>query len=122
MIELLRGFPDNVVAMSAHGEVTKQDYETVLIPAVEKTLQSHDKVRLLYEIGADFTSYDAGAAWEDFKVGMEHISRWERVAVITDIGWIKHSMQLFGFFMPSVMRVYPNAEAAKARLWITQAA
>ncbi|HUU24046.1 MAG TPA: STAS/SEC14 domain-containing protein [Methyloceanibacter sp.] len=122
MIELLRGFPDNVVAMSAHGEVTKQDYETVLIPAVDKALQSHDKVRLLYEIGADFTSYDAGAAWEDFKVGMEHISHWERVAVITDIEWIKHSMQLFGFFMPSVMRVYPLAEAAKARLWITQAA
>src|SRR5680860_888344 len=99
MIELLKGFPDNVVAMSAH-----------------------DEVRLLYEIGSDFTSYDAGAAWEDFKVGMEHISRWERVAVITDIEWIKHSMQLFGFFMPSVMRVYPLAASAKARLWITQAA
>jgi len=122
MIELLKGFPDNVVAISAHGEVTKQDYETVLIPAVDKALQSHEKVRLLYEIGTEFTSYDASAAWEDFKVGMEHISRWERVAVITDIEWIKHATQLFGFFMPSVMRVYPNAEAAKARLWITQAA
>lgn len=121
MIELLKGFPDNVVAMSAHGEVTKQDYETVLIPAVDKALKTNEKVRLLYEIGPDFASYDAGAAWEDFEVGMKHISRWERVAVITDIGWIKHSMQLFGFFMPSVMRVYPVADAAKARLWITQA-
>ena len=66
--------------------------------------------------------YDAGAAWEDFKVGMEHFSRWERVAVITDTDWIKHSVQLFSFIMPGTMRVYPTSEATKARLWITQAA
>jgi len=122
MIELLKGFPDNVVAIACHGEVTKKDYDEALIPAVEKALKAHDKVRLLYEVGPDFTSYDAGAAWEDFKVGMEHYSRWERVAVITDVEWIKLAMRLFSVFLPGAMRVYPSAEAAKARLWITQAA
>lgn len=122
MIELLKGFPSNVVAIACHGEVTKQDYDTVLIPAVEKALQNHDKVRLLYEVGPDFTSYDAGAAWDDFKVGMEHYSRWDRVAVITDIEWIKLAMRLFSMFLPGAMRVYPTADAAQARLWITQAA
>ena len=121
MIELLKGFPDSVVAISAHGEVTRKDYDTVLIPAIEKALKSHDKVRVLYEIGPDFTGYDAGSAWEDFKAGMEHLSRWERVAVITDIDWIKHTMQLFSIIMPGMVRVYPTADAAKARLWITQA-
>lgn len=122
MIELLKGFPDNVVAIACHGEVTRQDYDAVLIPAVEKALKAHDKIRLLYEVGPDFASYDAGAAWEDFKVGMEHYSRWERVAVITDVEWIKLAMRLFSVFLPGAMRVYPSAEAAKARLWITQAA
>ena len=122
MIELLRGFPDNVVALACHGKVSREDYDKVLVPAVDRALKSNDKVRLLYEIGNDFEGYDAGAAWEDFKVGMEHFSRWERVAVITDIDWIKHSVQLFNFIMPGTMRVYPGAEAAKARLWITQAA
>lgn len=51
MIERLKGFPDNVVAIACHGEVTKQDYDTVLIPAVEKALKTHDKLRLLYEVG-----------------------------------------------------------------------
>ena len=122
MIELLKGFPDDVVAIACHGEVTRKDYDTVLIPAVEKALKSHDKVRLLYEIGPDFASYDAGAAWEDLKVGMEHFSRWERVAVITDIEWMKLAMRLFSVFLPGTMRVYPTADAANARLWITQAA
>jgi len=121
MIELLKGFPENVVAIACRGHVTREDYDTVLIPAVDRALQSNENVRLLYEIGSDFESYDAGAAWEDFKVGMEHFSRWERVAVITDIEWIKHTMQLFSFLMPGTARVYPTADAAQARLWITQA-
>ena len=32
MIELLKGFPDNVTAFALHGHVTKADYDTVLIP------------------------------------------------------------------------------------------
>ncbi|MEZ5828153.1 MAG: STAS/SEC14 domain-containing protein [Hyphomicrobiales bacterium] len=121
MIELLKGFPDNVVAVSGHGRITRNDYDTILIPTVEKALQSHDKIRLLYEMGPEFDGVDPGAAWEDFKLGMEHLSRWERVALITDVPWIAQSMRLFSFFMPGAMRVYPTAEAAKARLWITQA-
>jgi hypothetical protein len=89
---------------------------------VEKTLLTNGKVRLLYEAGPDFGGMDAGPAWEDLQVGMEHLFCWERIAVITDIGWIKPAARLFSFVLPGVVRVYPTADAAKARLWITQAA
>ncbi len=121
MIELLKGFPSNVVAIACHGNVSRQDYDDVLIPAVEKALQSHDKVRMLYEVAPDFTGYDAGAAWEDFKTGMEHFTKWDRIAVITDIDWMASAVKVFGVFLPSAVRVYPLADAAQARLWITQA-
>ena len=76
MIELLKGFPETVVALRGTGHITKSDYETVLIPAVEAALKVRDKVRLYYEIGPDFGGYDPGAAWEDFKVGVKHFTRW----------------------------------------------
>ncbi len=122
MIELLKGFPENVVAITCHGDVSRKDYDDVLIPAVEKALQSHDKVRMLYEIGPDFAGYHAGAVLEDFKTGMEYFSKWERIAVITDIEWISASVKIFRVFLPGTMRIYSLADAAKARLWITQAA
>ncbi|MGA9442614.1 MAG: STAS/SEC14 domain-containing protein [Methyloceanibacter sp.] len=122
MIELLKGFPSNVVAIACHGDVSRQDYDDVLIPAVEKALQSNNKVRMLYEVAPDFAGYDAGAAWEDFKTGMEHFSKWDRIAVVTDVEWIAASVKVFSVFMPSTIRVYPLADAAQARLWITQAA
>jgi hypothetical protein len=121
MIELLKGFPDNVVALSGKGRITKSDYDTVLIPAIDAALKAHEKVRLYYEIGPDFGGYDPAAAWEDFKVGMEHFSRWQRVAVVTDVDWIKHTMQLFNFVMPGDMQVFSMAEADKAKAWISAA-
>lgn len=122
MIELLKGFPDNVVAIICHGDVTRADYDDVLIPAVEKALQTNDKIRMLYEIGSDFEGYKTGAVLEDFKTGMEHFSKWERIAVITDIEWIAASVKIFSVFLPGTIRIYSLADAAKARLWITQAA
>jgi hypothetical protein len=118
MIEILGGFPDSVVAFSASGRVTRGDYEAVLVPRVEAALQHHDKIRCYYELGAGFTGFDPGAMWEDFKVGIGHLSRWERVAVVTDVDWIRHATNAFRFLMPAEMRVFPTAEAEAARGWI----
>jgi len=118
MIELLKGFPENVIAVSCKGKITKSDYDTVLVPTIEKALSAHDKVRLYYEAGPGFAGIEPAAAWEDFKVGMEHFTRWQRVAVVTDVDWIKHTMQIFSFIMPGDMRVFRTSEAEQARAWI----
>ena len=118
MIEHLKSFPGNVLAFVCHGQVTKQDYATVLIPAVEKALKEHDKVRLYYETAPDFSGIDPSAVWEDTKVGVSHLLRWERVAVVTDVEWIKQTMKFFSFMLPGELRVFPTREAAAARTWI----
>ncbi len=74
------------------------------MPAVTKALSTHNKLRLYYETAADFAGVDVGAAWEDFKVGMEHLTRWERIAVVTDVDWIKHMVRFFRFLMPGETR------------------
>jgi hypothetical protein len=119
MIECLTGFPPNVVAFRGHGQVTRQDYQQVLIPAVEHALQAHGKVRLYYEIGADFTGMDAGAMLDDFGIGVEHLLHWERIAVVTDVGWVRHAAQAFVFLMPRWARLFGLAEAEAARRWIS---
>jgi hypothetical protein len=121
MIEALRDFPDNIIAVACKGHVTRNDYETVLVPIVEKAIERHDKIRLYYQIGSDFDGIDPGAVWEDFKVGVEHLLRWERIAVVTDVDWIRHTMRAFGFLIPCEMKIFPTSEAAKARDWIIAA-
>lgn len=119
MIEILQGYPDNVLAISGKGVISAEDYRSVLVPAVEKALERHRKVRLLYRIGPDCTGFEPGAMWEDFRVGVEHLTRWERVAVVTDTEWIRHTMSAIGFLIPIDMRVFALAESDAARDWIT---
>jgi SpoIIAA-like len=121
MIEIIKTFPGNVVGLVAKGHVTKEDYEKVLIPGVEAALKRHSKIRLYYELGSEFSGIDPGAAWEDLKVGVEHITRWERMAVVTDVDWIRHMINAFRFLMPGKMQVFPTANAAAARAWIVSA-
>jgi len=121
MIEHLAGFPDNVVAFVCKGRVTKADYDSVLVPTVKNTLKNHREVRLYYETAQDFAGIDPGAMWEDFKVGMEHFTRWERVAVVTDVEWIKHTVRFFSFLMPGATKLFATTDAAQARQWIAAA-
>lgn len=119
MIEILTDFPDNVVAAAAHGVVTKQDYQDTLVPPVELALRRYPKIRFYYDLGAQFSRMEPEAMWEDFKIGVEHISRWERVAIVTDVEWVRHATNVFRFLMPGEVRVFATSEAASAREWIT---
>ena len=121
MIEILANFPDNVVAASARGVVSRRDYQDILVPRVELTLKRHTKIRCYYELGREFTSMEAGAMWEDFKIGVGHLSCWERVAVVTDVDWIRHAVCVFRFLMPAEVQVFAVSEAPAAREWITAA-
>jgi hypothetical protein len=118
MIEQLHGFPMDVVAFAGRGQVTKADYVSTLVPAVEKTAAAHERLRLYYELGSDFAGMDADALVEDFKVGMHHLDRWERVAVVTDVRWISHAISLFGFLLPGAIKVFATKDADQARAWI----
>ena len=121
MIEILTGFPDNVVAAAASGVVTKRDYQDILVPQIELTLKRHTNIRCYYELGAQFSKMEPGAIWEDFKIGIEHLSRWERVAIVSDVEWIRHAVNVFRFLMPGELRVFTTSEAAMARGWIAAA-
>ncbi len=118
MIEMLKGLPEGVVAAVAKGRVTKKDYDEVLVPAVEAAFRRRQKVRCYYELGREFSGMEAGAAWEDFRVGVGHLSGWERVAVVTDVDWIRLSINAFRFLVPGEIRIFPTTEAGEARRWI----
>ena len=121
MLERLQDVPAPVVGIKATGQVTGDDYRTVLIPAVEKALEGGHKVRLLYVLGDDVKGmgFSAGAAWEDTKVGLGHYNRWEKVAVVSDKEWLRDSVDIFGYLIPGQVKAFAPAEEAEARTWVS---
>ena len=115
MMQVVEGLPDNVVGIVTKGRVTNQDCDKILRPLVETSLRRHEKVRLYYEIGSRFP----GAAWEDLRLGIENIPQWERVAVVTDVGWVRHTVNALRFLIPGEVRVYPTNQAYQGCAWIS---
>lgn len=119
MVELIiEGMKDNVVAMRAHGTVEHEDYQQVIIPAIETKLKAYAKVRALYQMGDDFSGYSAGALWDDAKMGLRHFTAFEKAAIVTNVEWIKKSITFFRFLIPCPVRLFPNDEFSAAKDWI----
>jgi len=115
MIEIIEGLPNNVVGIAVKGRVTKEDCYNVLMPAVEESLKSHENIRLYYELNSRFP----GAAWDDLNVGIEYLPPCERVAVVTDVGWIRYTVKALRFLIPGEIQVFATARASEGRAWIT---
>jgi hypothetical protein len=52
---------------------------------------------------------------------VEHPTRWERVAVVTDVDWIVQAMSIFSFLMPCPVKLFPPLDGPQAKAWITAA-
>ena len=119
MISKFEGLPENVAAFRASGEVTREDYEKTLIPMVEDKLENHEKIRLLYHLGPDFKGFTAGAMWDDTKVGLKHLKAWEKVAMVTDVSWLRNTVKCLGFIIPGKVKIFHNAEMDQAKDWVS---
>jgi len=118
MIEVLTDTPENVLAVRASGKVTAEDYDHILVPALERRLESRDKIRMLYELGPDTTGFSAGAMWEDAKVGMRHLRAFEKIAVVSDTKWIHGAVRSFAWLIPCPVRIFPVDEREAALAWV----
>lgn len=119
MVEKISDLPENVLGFTAKGKITANDYESVIIPAVEAMLSRQGKVRFLYHLGADFSGIEAAAGWDDAKLGLKHFNGWERVAIVSDVEWIRGAVKVFGLAMPGHVRAFHNRELAEARQWVS---
>ena len=118
MIEIMQGFPDQVLAVSAVGTVTDADYKKTLIPAAEDKWRRHERLRVLYHIGPRFEHFEPKAMMDDAAFGLRHARGFERMALVTDVEWCRAAMRWMGFLVPCPSRLYRNSQLSEAENWI----
>jgi hypothetical protein len=121
MVERLRDMPPGTIGFRVTGDVTREDYEQVLVPDLHAAIEAQGGVRALYVL-EDLDRMEPGALWADSRLGFDltirHHSAFERSAVVTDIEWMAHATRLFGWMIPGEARVYPLAEVDAAKAWV----
>jgi methionine synthase II (cobalamin-independent) len=116
MIQLINS-PANVAAFRASGEVTKKDYEEVVIPAVEALVNKTDELNFLLELDTNLGNFSAGAWWEDFMVGLKNFGKWHRAAIVTDSDSIISFTNAFSYIAPGEYKGFKKEALDAALLW-----
>ena len=120
MIEEIAGLPEGTLGFKISGDVTGDDYDNVLTPAVDKAIEKYDRIRFLAQVGPDFERYSLDAIWDDTKLGLRHWNGFDRVAVVTDIGWIQMGVKAMAFMMPCPVQLFALGELDDAKRWLSE--
>jgi hypothetical protein len=117
MLKMLDDLPNNVIGVEAVGKVSAEDYEQVLVPAIQAKRDAHEKIRLIYVFGDKFDGWSAGAMWQDAKLGLTDPRVWEKIAIVSDNDWVEHAVKMFGWMVPGEVRVFELDDLDDATEW-----
>jgi hypothetical protein len=120
MIQIIPSSGDNTLVVSATETVSSDDYEKILVPAIEEKLKTNKKIRFLYHLGSDFSGYTARAVWDDAKLGVKYSGIFEKIAVVTEVPWVIDAVALCRLFVSCPVKIFDNGKMSEARDWFVQ--
>jgi SpoIIAA-like len=115
MIKELRDLPEGVIGFEASGKLTAEDYRDVVLPVLQRAAAAGE-VRFVI-VMPEFHGMSGGALWQDLKVGVEHLRAWKRIALVTDIDWMRYATELFGWMTPGEVKVFRLEQRDEAIAW-----
>jgi len=120
MIEVLDGFPAEVLAVRAQGRVGASDYRDTLIPAALLNVERHGSLRMLFLVDRSFEGIMPAGMWADVRLGVRHWGEFGRVAIVTDLEWIATAARLFRPLFRHSIRVFALSSLDEATRWAAQ--
>jgi hypothetical protein len=120
MLTIIEGLPDHVIGIRITDKLRAEDYESKLIPLVNDKLARHNKLDLLCCIEGEWKGMEAGAVWQDLRLGLGRIGHWARMAIVSDIRWLENAINLFGLFSPGELRHFDGEGYAAAKDWVCE--
>ncbi len=119
MFEILPVNDDNnTLAFKASGKLTDADYKQFL-PVLEEMIREAGRISLYIEL-QNFEGWEAKAAWDDLRFGLQHDDDFKRIAIVTDGSLIHAATSFVNFFSHIEIRFFANNESAAAWDWLRE--
>lgn len=118
MITEITGLPETMVGFRADGEVTKDDFEKVHA-RVAALVEKQGKLNYMLVLDNSPKDFTLGAWMQDALLGIKHITKWNRAAIVSDIDGVITFTDGFSKVMPGEFRGYKKAEYEAAVSWVS---
>jgi hypothetical protein len=119
MIVQIPNLPHSMVGFRADGEVTKDDFDIVKME-VANLVNTTGKLNYLLFLDNSPADFTLGAWAQDALLGIRHITKWNRAAIVTDSEAVIKFTDVFSKLMPGEFKGFHKSEYQKAVDWVSE--
>lgn len=119
MITKIEDVPTYVAAFKATGKVTKDDYESLVVPEVDKVVKLHGHIHFLLLLETDVSNLTPGAWMKDALMGVKHLSKWKKMAIVSDQKGVEKITDFLSPVIPGESKGFTLSELDAAKQWVS---
>ncbi|BBB29014.1 STAS/SEC14 domain-containing protein [Neptunomonas japonica] len=121
MLSILPDTAGDLIVVQASDSLTADDYKDVLVPLIEEKLPTYGPLRVVIYLDPSFTGMEAGAIWEDAKLGLSHTEDFLRVALVGGPDWIEWATKLGNHLIKGETQHFEERQFLQALHWVDDA-
>lgn len=119
MLTPIENLPKHIFGVKAVGDVTADDLKNVLHPGLEALVKDFDEIYYLLVLETKVENFTAGAWFQDIAAGVEHFTKWKKMAIVTDQKVVESFTNAFSYVSPGQARGFTLAQLNEAIEWLT---
>lgn len=120
MIQHLQHLPTNIVGFKATGEITEKDFTETVLPKVKALIEKTDKLNYLLVLETSLKNFTIGAWMKDAMMGIKHLTKWNRAAIVSDVAAIRNFTDFFSYLMPGEFKGFEHKDLQHAIGWVSE--
>lgn len=119
MITQIQNLPANMVGFKATNEITKEDFDEEVIPKVKQLVEKTNTLNYMLVLDTSVKNFTAGAWFKDAVMGVKHLLKWNRAAIVSDVQGVKTFTDVFSVLAPGEFRVFEHKDQQEAIDWVS---
>lgn len=120
MIQHLQDLPSNIVGFKAVDEITEKDFTETVLPKVKELIDRTDKLNYLLVLDTSLKNFTIGAWMKDAMMGIKHLSKWNKAAIVSDVEAIRNFTNFFSHLMPGEFKGFEHKDLKQAIDWVSE--
>lgn len=120
MIYPIENLPENMVGFKAVGNIYETDFIEVILPQVKALIDKTDKLNYLLVLDTSIKNFSLGAWFQDAILGMKHLTKWNRAAIVSDVDAIRTFTKVFSVIMPGEFKGFEQKQLQEAIDWVSE--
>lgn len=108
-----------MVGFRASMEVTKDDFDQVVLPAVTELVQRTNELNYMLVLDTPLKNFTTGAWIKDALLGLNNLTKWNRVAIVGDSESLNTFTNMFSKIVPGEFKGYSPDEFKEAVEWVS---